>query len=301
MIYKIKSESMTATGQITCNGIPLRYAKVSLMDSDTLFDDVFGTSKSDANGNFIISGSAEDDWLSGNPDPYIMVQYYYSGFYGILNIQDGFLVKSTASDETSIKSYSSSINFGIINFNNQKCKTYLNMLTSIIDYYSRSLLKLPMPILYVSLDEIITGGVPYSNDNTIHVPSGWNNGNGLSLSTSTHELAHTIRHTYDGSYSHFLSDVISYNYLQNHACSSDTNYGFAFNEGWAEFWSGDCTSYTDTVYTIEGNVASGLRKLKSTCNSSDSKFIQVLKSYPGNIHSFNDFNNKHYILYGCKL
>jgi len=297
----VKSEYMTATGQILCNGVPVKYAKVSLMDADTDFDDVFGTTKTDVNGNFQVSGSADDIWGAGAPDPYIMVEYYYSGYYGTLNVQDGILIKSTASDETSENSYASTINFGVINFNNEKCKTYVNMLTAIIDYYTRTTLKLPMSTLYVALEEILSGSTPYSNDNTIHVPINYNNDTGLNLFTCKHELAHTIRHTYDGSYAHFLSDAISYSYLQYHKCSSQTNYGFAFNEGWSEYWSGDCTGNTGTDYTIEGNVASALRKLKTTCSSSDYRFVNILKLYPGSIHSFSEFNNKHYSVYGCKL
>ena len=55
-----------------------------------------------------------------------------------------------------------------------------------------------------------------------------------------------MRHSYDGSYGHFLVDVGWYIYTRNHDCGKQTNNGFAFNEGWAEFWAefwaGDCYS-----------------------------------------------------------
>jgi hypothetical protein len=268
------------------------------MDSDIDWDDTFGTTRADINGKFSVSGSASD--VFGNPDPYIMVEYYYSGIYGTLEIQAG-LLENTGSDETGEKSYASTINFGSINFNNQECKTYLNVLNAMIEYYERTTIKIPVSKLIVELDEIFIGDTPYSTTDTIHVPNNYNSNNGLNASTSKHELAHIVRHTYDGSYTHFLSDVLSYSYMQYHSCSKVTNNGFAFNEGWAEFWAGDCTSYTGTAYNIEGNVASALRQLKSTCGSSYYRMINVLWANPGAIHSFVDYNNKHYSLYNCKI
>jgi len=297
-IFVVKSEYMTATGQVFCNGIALKYVTIKLMDSDTDADDTFGTTRADINGKFSVSGSASD--LIGSPDPYILVEYTYSGIYGALEIQAG-LLESVGSDETSEKPYASSINFGIINFNNQECKSYLNVLNAMIEYYDRTTIKIPVTKLIVELDEIFIGNTPYSSTDTIHVPDNYNYNNGLDALTSKHELAHIVRHTFDGSYTHFLSDVINYNYMQYHSCSSITNNGFAFNEGWAEFWAGECTTYIGTTYTIEGNVASALRQLKSTCGSSYYKMIMVLKNNPGTIHSFADFNNKHYSLYSCKI
>ena len=49
-------------------------------------------------------------------------------------------------------------------------------------------------------------------------------------------------YSYDGSYGHFLVDAARYIYTRNHDCGKQTNNGFAFNEGWAEFWAGECPS-----------------------------------------------------------
>lgn len=304
MLDLVTSESSTARGRILCNGVAMKYVKVSLKDSDAIIgDDIFGTTRTDSNGYFTVSGSADDDIFSGAPDPYIQVDYYYSGYYGTLDIQDGLIIATTAYDRTSEKSYSSSIDFGNINFNNKKCKTYQNMLNTLIDYRTRTGIVPPVAI-EVDLDSVINGGSPYSTTDTIHVPTGYTNYNGgnyLELSTCKHEFAHIIRHYYDGSYAHFLSDVTSYWYLRSHDCNDKTNYGFAFNEGWAEYWSNTCTSLTGTDYEIEGNVATALRKLQNKCLSTDYKMVNVLKTYPNSIHSFAEYNNKHYNLYACKL
>jgi len=304
MLGLVTSESATAKGRILCNGTPMKYVQVSLKDSDNLSaDDVFGTTRTDSDGYFTVSGYADDDIFSGAPDPYIEVDYYYSGYYGTLDIQDGIIIATTAYDRTNEKSYSSSLDFGSINFNNKKCKTFQNMLTTLIDYKTKTGISPPVAI-EVDLDSVINGGTPYSTTDTIHVPTGYINyfgGDYLDLTSCKHEFAHIIRHYYDGSYAHFLSDVASYWYLRNHDCTLQTNYGFAFNEGWAEYWANSCLSSTGTDYTIEGNVATALRKLKTKCLSTELKMVNVLKTYPGSIHSFAEYNNKNYSLYNCKL
>ena len=47
-----------------------------------------------------------------------------------------------------------------------------------------------------------------------------------------------MRHGLDGDFGHFLGDAATYNYAQSHNACDHTNLGFAFNEGWAEFWAG---------------------------------------------------------------
>ena len=51
----------------------------------------------------------------------------------------------------------------------------------------------------------------------------------------------------------------------------------------------------------EENVAKALRRLKSACKSSDSRFIALLKSNKGKIHSFSSFNQKHQSRYECSI
>ena len=68
-------------------------------------------------------------------------------------------------------------------------------------------------------------------------------------------------------------DAARFWYMRNYHCGTKTNDGCAFNEGWAEFWAGEChgtygSKLTD--YQCEGNVAKALRRLKSACKSSDS-------------------------------
>src|SRR5205085_9811601 len=117
-----------------------------------------------------------------------------------------------------------------------------------------------------------------------------------------HEFGHTVRHKLDGGLAHFLFDVGHFNYLQNHSACNRTNPGFAFNEGWAEYWANDygpapnCPGASPTDYSIEGNVASALAGLDANCRGvTRATMVNVLRSNPagvvGGIHSFEDFKS----------
>lgn len=98
--------------------------------------------------------------------------------------------------------------------------------------------------------------------------------------------------------------MVKYFYTQIHYCGKETNEGFAFNEGWASFWAGgECYgSYgnNSTDYTIEGNVANALEKLRTKCGFSYRKFVEVLEGNPGKIHSFEVFASSYSYMFGCE-
>ena len=80
--------------------------------------------------------------------------------------------------------------------------------------------------------------------------------------------------------------------MKQHVCHTKYNLGYAFNEGFAQFWAGQCLFYSAPSYddyTIEGNVASALRKLKRSCGLTDAQMIDVLRKNPMKIHSFQEF------------
>jgi len=109
-------------------------------------------------------------------------------------------------------------------------------------------------------------------------------------------------HLQDGNLAHFLYDVARFVYTRNHHCGSRTNNGYAFNEGWAEFWAGECygtygSSVTD--YRYEGNVAKALRALKSKCGTSDRNMVEVLRRNRNKIHSYIEYQRAHKSLYNC--
>jgi len=128
--------------------------------------------------------------------------------------------------------------------------------------------------------------------------------------TTFHEFAHTFRHAYDGGAGHFFYDAARFDYPQTHNLCKDTNSGFAFNEGWAEYWSGDFPRYTDgslagscpgtaiTKHTVEGNVALSLLGLDGCFNYTRQTFVDTLIKSPEGIHSFDEFKARLEALHG---
>ncbi len=139
-------------------------------------------------------------------------------------------------------------------------------------------------------------GVPYTPGTTMmwagDFPVGYNDP--PDDSTARHEFAHVIRHSLDGNFGHFLGDAANFNYAQNHRACNHTNSGFAFNEGWAEFWAGrfwpapDCGRPGD--YQTEGNVAAALTELMENCAGGQKKImVETLRNNPMRIHSYAEF------------
>src|SRR6476661_8284979 len=111
------------------------------------------------------------------------------------------------------------------------------------------------------------GGVPFTTHTVINWPGGYLTGASPGdFSVSRHEFGHTIRFGADGDAGHFLGDVLAYTYLQNHNYCDVKNAGFAFNEGWAEYWSGEiggCNRDNPEAHPdIEGDVAASLARLQ---------------------------------------
>lgn len=133
-----------------------------------------------------------------------------------------------------------------------------------------------------------TAGVPFTAYDSIW----WPQGHDARGATPAHEFAHAVRHTFDGGAVHFGSDVARFSYLQHHDVGScrPTNEGFAFNEGWAAWWSGvrvkPCPGRPN--WAVERNVVAGLATLDAPCNESRASLSRILRANPGRIHSFHD-------------
>jgi hypothetical protein len=146
--------------------------------------------------------------------------------------------------------------------------------------------------------DAVTAGVPFTPGTTILWPGGFEVGYGGpgDATITHHEFGHVIRHGFDGDFGHFLGDVVTYNYLQNHEPCNHTNAGYAFNEGWAEYWAGDYGPAPDCGrpgdMETEGNVAAALTLLAHECAGDQRKImVENLRSNPGTIHSFAEFKS----------
>jgi hypothetical protein len=150
-----------------------------------------------------------------------------------------------------------------------------------------------------------TAGVPFSPYTDVFWPAGYPTIKNIGTtaqpvirSVAQHEFAHTVRHALDGDRAHFLFDSARFWYARSHSGSScrRTNHGFAFNEGWAEYWADEvrptpCPN-NPTDFSIERNVAFELKRLDIRCQGVDrGRMVAVLAQNPGRIHSMSDFSN----------
>ena len=238
---------ITATGTVKCKVDnqykPLPLVKVELLDDDGyLGNQRMADGRTNSNGEFSLTGSGRDIFC-GKPDPKIKVVYDYSGSYGTMRIRNP--LGQTRDHLTDKKRYSRYVTFNI-NIDDEHCRAYYRFYhCGLKYYYSTVQSKPPYGTLYVTTRA--TAVTPYAPHTKIKVP---HSEDPISCETAKHEFAHTIRHHYDGTYEHFLSDAGRFWYLRSHGCTDDTNAGFAFNEGWAEYWEDSCTSKLPLALTI---------------------------------------------------
>jgi hypothetical protein len=163
----------------------------------------------------------------------------------------------------------------------------------------------PLPSRGVEIQaDAVTAGVPFTPHTSIWWPGGFEVGyDGAGDDSITrHEFGHVIRHGFDGDLGHFLGDVVDHNYLQTHEVCNHTGFGFAFNEGWAEYWARDFAPAPDCGrpgdMETEGNVAAALTELEAACAGNQRRLmVEVLRNNPGRIHSFEQFR----VALGCPV
>ena len=240
---------VTATGTVKCKVDnqykPLPFVKVELLDDEFIGNSKMADGRTNSNGGFSLTGSGRD--IIGKPDPKIKVVYDYSGPYGTMRIRNPLGL--TRDYRTNKRSYSRYVTFNI-NIDDEHCRAYYRFYHCGLKYYYDTVGRTPpYGTLYVTTRAVIAGltGSPYAEHTKIRVPR---SEDPISCDTAKHEFAHTIRHHYDGNKGHFLWDAGRFWYLRSHRCTDDTNAGFAFNEGWAEYWEDSCTSKLHLALTI---------------------------------------------------
>ena len=182
---------------------------VKLMDKEIIGSTFISSTWTNDNGRFTVSGEGTD--LLGKPDPRIRVDYEFLGvpFYGSkIKLQDW--LRRVRRYRSSVRSYARNINFGDINISDEHCRAYMRFVTAVKDYTSRTGTALPYSTLHISTNAVFASwfNTVYATLNRVHIQRGED----LSIGTAKHELAHTVRHSYDGNYWHFLGDVIRYKY-----------------------------------------------------------------------------------------
>ena len=203
-LWSKKNWLVRAVGKVTCDGQPMPYIHIDLMDDDLTFDDKLATARANGFGSFNIQGSGQDG-QRGKPDPYIRISYSYSGIYGNLKVVK--TLKLIRREKSRTRSYISYVNFGILNFANIHCRAYLQFYSVLRHYKLVARSPLPYSTLYIQTKALLNGGTPYASTNVVRIPPKFTH---ISYATAKHEFAHTIRHSFDGSLGHFLRDVVRY-------------------------------------------------------------------------------------------
>jgi len=297
------------------NVVPLAFARVEIMDSDsdtdTILDDTMGTGNTDQNGHFEIDGSGGDGgnfWWS-KPDVYARVDLsddypgplppVYGGKPHPVRCTDELnSARGKDTPEHDHDNVSGFVDLGSFVWGDKGQATapsvWLRSRAAYMDYVNRFHSIPPAGYYDIEYWSGIWTGTPWTNLDTTHWPRHYPTG--LSGETCFHEFAHSIRHSFDGGQNHFNWDVTRFTYARYHDICDQTNDGFAFNEGWAEYWDGsDCSKSLQLDFEIEGDVANALAQVAQCCEAGAAGLLQVLHYNPGRIHSFEEFR-KYYEL-----
>jgi hypothetical protein len=308
----------TAHGYLHCrdngNEFPLAHATVELWNdwSGAHFSDSkLGESETDANGYFSID-------FSFNGTAKLFAKFVLrnlstesgSGVHvgNLIGDDNWSTADIAASGDVDIGNWWVGTNFGQ---NSSSCAVFAGADGAYRDYENQHEFpadQLPPSGIYgVQILDALTAGVPWTDLGNTHWPPGFSPGDNSPRVpvpvVSLHEFSHTVRQWFDakGDGAHWLGDVVSFSYTQFHSCDKVTNDGFAFNEGWAEFWAKSyCPGANPNAKDVEGNVAGALDAI-SKCLDVVAKGIPL---YPkghevmtevlqwadkGTIHTYDDF------------
>lgn len=291
---------------------PLVGLKIELVDSDAdgsqLFDDVMGTAIVNTDGSFVVTGKGGDpgSYSWSKPDVYIRFVYNYKDKVRLTDELNR--TRYTNTPEHDHDNFEGSLDIGTWTIGldvgtgeGSMCGIWYQVCRA-WDEYVAIMGEEPKPgFCDIEYWSAIFDGTPWTNDNTIHWPTHYTS------RAAAHEFGHIIRHSFDGDRNHFNWDVTRFRYARYHSpCADDCNNwstesskireAFAFNEGWAEFWSREYVCAQKYSYECEGGVATILKDIELNLTNAGKQarktMCQVLKNNPGSIHSIRDFINK---------
>lgn len=291
------SVNFEVKGQWLCNnqGIvtPLVGARVELWKNNTLwFDDKLGSTHTSSTGSYSFSVRSDENF-----DLY--AQVVLNDDQGV-NLGEWYSFSDWSTETETTGSHSGLVNLGTYEISREggkgtpKCAVWQGAHNAYQNY--KQVIGSPPPDKQYTIDaDFPCCGVPFTTTDATHWPSnyptGYRGDPDGGYSVNTHEFGHSVRQSLDGGTLHFLADVVRYSYLKNHEFCLVSNEGFAFNEGWAEFWAHTPDTCGDgTNFNQEGNVASALTGLEKCSNRQT--MVRVLRESPEAIHSYSQFRAK---------
>lgn len=317
--------AITVTGSWSCNNRdvirPVDGAHVEIWRDiwSLLPDDRLGVGVTGPDGTYSLSVQAEDDW----------------DIYGVLVLDDGdaSLENFWSADTDPRQSWSietedrttepSVVNLGTYRIEKDggagtpKCAIWQGGANAYRDYRDTIGSAAPFGHYTIIAEYSLPGGficcsVPWTSLDQTHWPPGYHTSSAddypsgsnpadypslIGYTTSFHEFAHAVRHSFDGNLGEFAFDVARFFYLRQHDYCDLTNEGFAFNEGWAEYWERqppqECAgSRAEDYASIEGKVAEDLTEMEDC--SDRATMVRVLRENPAfpltqGIHSISEF------------
>eukprot|EP00178_Gracilaria_changii_P013469 TRINITY_DN38103_c0_g1_i1.p1 TRINITY_DN38103_c0_g1~~TRINITY_DN38103_c0_g1_i1.p1 ORF type:complete len:313 (+),score=35.51 TRINITY_DN38103_c0_g1_i1:125-1063(+) len=283
--------SITVSGTLVCEGVTVPSLDVRLGQQIGIIRNELGTVSPGEGGSFEVTGFPVYV-PKGKPKLFIKVEYK--------TVEKGEWLHVKPSDTIEVTDNAagvSRVDMGLVELRKHRCQAYTYFYEATVNYFKRVGERVPAkPKVYVQ--EVTAQPLPYVIYDKVISRRDFE----WSLVAAEHELGHIIRHAFDGNLEHFMENKSLYgsSELRVSTCASENSEAFAFNEGWALFWAGQCQeSNASGSRKILGNVAAALRSLQVRCGSSDAQMVQVLKRNPGVIYTYLQFEEKHKEEFEC--
>jgi hypothetical protein len=281
---------------------PFVRVQVRLMDSDSDYDEEIARGFTDHLGRYSLSGSAGDSLCigCGKPDPYVKVVLEDPGR---VEVHDIMHFTRNAVLTPTFEETAGEIDFGTRTFTEEYPEGMAAILYDKAEHAYNAFVALSGDSkvpgnggeVAIEIPVVLSFGSPYTTWDTIH----WPGVKKKDYDAFYHEFGHRLRHATDGDVAHFNNDLVWYRYGRHHERDEDTNLGFAFNEGWANYfrdrlqpdflegsWNG-----VNQGDEVEGHVSHKLISLADHCGDFKPMWL-TLKENPGTIHSFPEFYQK---------
>ncbi|PXF40981.1 hypothetical protein BWQ96_09312 [Gracilariopsis chorda] len=284
------SSNVTVTGTLTCAGMPIRRTTLKLVQELGFVPNKLAEGSTDGQGRFYLTAVPFEFFRRNKPNWQLTL---YVGFnYRYNNNKKAF--SSGPSYVHLLDFHTGYHDIGEIAINLYACNTYMRFFNAVQDFNKRTGRQV-RALRHIN-SRLPQGSVPFTEWRWVRLPKKYLITNRI----AKHELAHAVRNKYDGDLDHFRQDAQLYGGVETHNCSTKSSVHFAFNEGWAFYWAGECRQHEFTKQKdVAGDVAKMLRTLQKRCNTSDNDMVVVLEKHPGSIHSFDEFRSAHNNLFAC--
>lgn len=270
-----------------------------------IFIDGIGVATTDSLGRFQV--------LGGIDVTSVVIGAYYDGpitespagpSTPLQIMDDGHATREERVTGTVVSKTGHTAELGAVVFTSVDCDHWLNASEVLHDYHSAVGKSPQAGKLRIKRLGAVYDGIPYAFYDYIVMPTTiaaayWSKDIDGRVQLLMHEFGHTIRHAADGDSTHWTNDAVRYRYARIHSGDEVTEQQYAFNEGWAEFWtlSPDCSFYgtciaAENLHWNERLISAHLISESRKPGVGRNVMLEVLQRNPGAIHSLYEFKVK---------